>query len=788
MGAASRSGCFLAVCASFLISTVPAQARPPVGDDGDLPPGVDRVLECIENTRASIGASPSTIALGGSTRLSWSVRVPPNCPLLQRLGLNGTPVTFSGSMPVQPMSNTTYRLQMQIPGGSATMGSTEVTVSLPSVVRITGGTAEWRNLLVQAVGSVPAPPAPPSRLVLIADGVDMDMTGLSHIAIHGGVTLTSEAKSPGNAPPVLSRGPLLRTIAYRPPIDVLRPHPLIGPVARNAQNPGPRLFTRSRPKPLFFIPCAIATDTGDKVSISGFRLEGPHPDPEEGDDNLERGISVDSCNPVEITNMEVSGWSGQAIYVQKPFGQVLDPEAIRIHDNFLHNNQHVGGNGYGVDVSAGAHALIERNVFDLNRHAIAASGKPGTSYVARRNLVLRGGGFHDSYPVYGSYYTHQFDVHGTDHCYHTPIKDIYQFGCGDAGEFFEMRENAFQYTRGNAVKVRGNPSVGAVVARNVFAHGSRGDAIQQNGNSGPGDNITMPIEVTGNKFGIQTYGKYGVCDFDGDGRDDLFLATGVSWWYASAGRMHWTFLNAQDALLETLGLGDFDGDRRCDVFAVHANDFMISSGGTGEWRSLGTFAVPFSQLAFADFNGDGIQDVLRRAPDGQWWAISPGIYDWTALQSSSFPLSQLRFGHFDDDRIADVVAVQGGRWSVSFGGRTAWQRLNPTLSDKLQPLLIGDVDGDRIDDIVRYEASADGLTGNWSVSRGGAGPWEPLASLGWQDTYQARQIKPARFVVSFTGRFDLWNGGDVLALDYDRRGHIHSNRAPGFFPHSLHAF
>ncbi len=252
--------------------------------------------------------------------------------------------------------------------------------------------------------------------------------------------------------------------------------------------------------------------------------------------------------------------------------------------------------------------------------------------------------------------------------------------------------------------------------------------------------------------------------------------------------MHWTFLNAQDALLETLGLGDFDGDGRCDVFAVHAYDFMISSGGRGEWHSLGTFAVPFSELGFADFNGDGIQDIFRRAPDGQWSAISPGIYDWTLLERSSFPLSDLRFGHFNDDRIADVIAVQGGRWSVSFGGRTKWQPLNPKLADKLQPLLIGDVDGDRIDDIVRYRASGDGLTGTWEISARGADPWKPLASLSWRDTYQARQIRPARFVVSFAGRFDLWDGADVLALDYDRRGHLHNNGVPGFFPYNLHAF
>jgi hypothetical protein len=35
--------------------------------------------------------------------------------------------------------------------------------------------------------------------------------------------------------------------------------------------------------------------------------------------------------------------------------------------------------------------LIERNVFDFNRHAIAAGSEPGTGYTAQHNLVLKGG-------------------------------------------------------------------------------------------------------------------------------------------------------------------------------------------------------------------------------------------------------------------------------------------------------------------------------------------------------------------------------------------------------------
>jgi hypothetical protein len=41
------------------------------------------------------------------------------------------------------------------------------------------------------------------------------------------------------------------------------------------------------------------------------------------------------------------------------------------------------------------------------------------------------------------------------------------------------------------------------------------------------------------------------------------------------------------------------------------------------------------------------------------------------LQNSPLPLSALRFGYFDHDRIVDVIAVEGGRWAVSWAGRHA---------------------------------------------------------------------------------------------------------------------
>jgi len=49
--------------------------------------------------------------------------------------------------------------------------------------------------------------------------------------------------------------------------------------------------------------------------------------------------------------MELSGFSGASVYVADPGFRQIGPGTVRIHDNYIHNNQHQGGNGYGVDVA-----------------------------------------------------------------------------------------------------------------------------------------------------------------------------------------------------------------------------------------------------------------------------------------------------------------------------------------------------------------------------------------------------------------------------------------------------
>jgi hypothetical protein len=488
--------------------------------------------------------------------------------------------------------------------------------------------------------------------------------------------------------------------------------------ARSATFPGPRLYTTTRPEGLLHMNCQYGS--GDGVHLTGFRLQGPDwGEDVGGSTNLERGIYIESCNGVEIDDMELSGWADAAIRVIDPAGRRQNgPGAVRVHDSFFHHNQHTGEEGYGVDVSLGGWAQIQRNVFDHNRHAVThgliASADGGYvhmgGYIADQNLVLKGGGYNGN-PF--QEHVQQFDVHGDGNC---PFGSNF-YNCGNSGESYLVTNNAFQFTLANSFLLRGTPLYTATVSGNVFAR-SLGDAV---GTAGWG--VSGLLVTPENQAGTDSYSHYGVCDMDGDGYDDLFLATGNSWWMMSAAKQSWVFLNAYDNTIDRIALGDFQGTGRCDVFAEQNGEWLLSSGGSGAWQSLGHVGVPFDQLRFGHFTDAKRMEMFRRAPDGQWSLISPGFFDWTPLNSSSLPLSQLHFGNFNGKGTTDVVANVNGHWSMSVGGRCAWQPLNPTLSDSLDGVHIADLDGKGTDDIVRG-----GADGNWQVSVGGRTAWQPLVS------------------------------------------------------------
>ena len=84
------------ILSTFWLSSAYALPIDP-GGGGSGPPGQQHALACIENATVSFTASPPTVDLGGSTTLSWSIQLPPNCSVVGPTRLSGQPVNKSGT-------------------------------------------------------------------------------------------------------------------------------------------------------------------------------------------------------------------------------------------------------------------------------------------------------------------------------------------------------------------------------------------------------------------------------------------------------------------------------------------------------------------------------------------------------------------------------------------------------------------------------------------------------------------------------------------------------------------
>jgi len=550
-------------------------------------------------------------------------------------------------------------------------------------------------------------------------------------------------------------------------------------------------------------------DQADHIRISGFRIFGPDFGQQDVGD---KGILIDKCVDIEISNMEIAGFGGEGIRVQDdpneyfnppilaeawqlrgidgvcreapyngPNGRIGSPDQVRIIGNFIHNNQqpshdgHAGG--YGVEVTDGAHARISQNLFSTNRHSVMGGGTMG-GYEATQNLILQYGGLHDWYPLVGNIYTHSFDIHGTgDNGFR-----------GWAGARTIYSYNAFQYSKDNAIKVRGSPRCGIEISNNVFPHHGLekdwgADAVFLQYRQDIGAIKLGP----NNQLDTQTFGQYGVCDFDGDGIDDLFLATGVSWWFSGMGEFPWRFLALRNERLSQLRFGYFDADKKCDVVTESNNAWMMSSGGTGQWYRLSQGYAPFSQVAFGRFDlreRDHRPGVTRRTThafwrtsSGQWkvMALTGADQGWKDVASSGFSMSDLRFGDFDGDGVTDVLAVVSGHWAISSGAAGSWSRINTKLGNDVRGLYITDIDNNNRDDLIRLKYSVENHLGNrmevfdWEISYDGNTRWQPLKSY--------RLASPgigASPVYAFAGRFGTAPGAGILTIDRDGVGQFYA--------------
>ncbi|MDP6777211.1 MAG: hypothetical protein QGI83_10645 [Candidatus Latescibacteria bacterium] len=209
--------------------------------------------------------------------------------------------------------------------------------------------------------------------------------------------------------------------------------------------------------------------TGPNVRITGLRIRGPNPKrylehhrrafgPGGGGHpyyyKFPTSHGIRSSHPrLEVDNCEVSAWGGGGV-------DLVRGEGHHIHHNFIHHCQY-NGLGYGVVLDK-ASGLIEYNLFDWNRHSIAGTGRPGTSYVARHNVEL------------GASLSHCFDMHGG-----RDRRD----GTDIAGTSIKIYNNTFRAPK-RPVVIRGVPEDGCEVYHNWFPkHRSPRRAVRSFGNT-----------------------------------------------------------------------------------------------------------------------------------------------------------------------------------------------------------------------------------------------------------------------------------------------------------------
>lgn len=268
--------------------------------------------------------------------------------------------------------------------------------------------------------------AKPGEVIYIEPQAQINLTGLQNIDVRAGITIAGNRGYQGS--------------------------------------PGPLIYTNQfKTYPAFF------RVTGSNVRITGIRLRGPSP---EVPDSV--AVNVLASN-VEIDNCEVYNWSYAGI-------ASTGSHNLYIHHNYLHHIKRPGL-GYPI-VLKSAVALIEANIFDHYRHAIAGTGHAGTGYEARYNLVK------------GNAISHAFDMHGgTDFCANqsapcTPQELIM------AGDFVNIHHNTFEITNYEAIRIRGIPTDYVEVHDNWFIDPYPNKSVRffyyQGGNTNVYNNVYGP--------------------------------------------------------------------------------------------------------------------------------------------------------------------------------------------------------------------------------------------------------------------------------------------------------
>jgi len=227
-------------------------------------------------------------------------------------------------------------------------------------------------------------------------------------------------------------------------------------------------------------------DLHDNSRVTGLCIEGPTPGRKmnwfQNDHDYTDGIDASGASDVEVDNNEIYGWPNAAVSGGDP---------IRIHHNFIHDNDQ-SGLGYGTSKTQWK-SIIEYNRFERNRHAVAGAGEAGEGYVVRHNVFGSEG-------IGGA--GHKIDMHEDGES-------------GMAGSTMKIYRNTVKFPDAQGVYLRGTPRQSAEIYKNWFYNPNQPCLHKNAGGS------YCAIEVNANSFQNVTHrdNHYGssepACDIGG---------------------------------------------------------------------------------------------------------------------------------------------------------------------------------------------------------------------------------------------------------------------------------